>query len=94
MSAKESAQCGYVVYSVTLHFSDAELLLCRSAAESNQNQLQIAEVRKLTPVELLKGIHCFRVHDATEQLATVRSLMNFVAERPAIRSFPHLAKIT
>ena len=54
-------------------------------AERDQNALQRAEVSALTPERLLGGIHYLRVHDATEQLATVRSLATFVEERPAIR---------
>ena len=31
------------------------------------------------------GIHCFRVHDAAEQLAVVRKLPSFLLQRPKVR---------
>ena len=34
------------------------------------------------------GIHCFRVHDAAEQLAVVRKLPSFLLQRPKVRRRP------
>ena len=34
---------------------------------------------------LLAGIHCFRVHDAAEQLAVVRKLPSFLLQRPKVK---------
>ena len=34
---------------------------------------------------LLAGIHCFRVHDAAEQLAVVRKLPSFLLQRPKVQ---------
>ena len=34
---------------------------------------------------VLAGIHCFRVHDAAEQLAVVRKLPSFLLQRPKVQ---------
>lgn len=54
-------------------------------AERDQNPALVEATRTLQAARLLERIHYFRVHDATEQLAAVRSLRDFVSARPAVR---------
>ena len=45
---------------------------------------QLAALATLDINRLLAGIHCFRVHDAAEQLAVVRKLPSFLLQRPKV----------
>lgn len=42
---------------------------------------KLAALRELTGERLLRGIHVFRVHDLSEQLAVVRQLSSFIRKR-------------
>lgn len=46
---------------------------------------QLAALATLDINRLLAGIHCFRVHDAAEQLAVVRKLPSFLLQRPKVK---------
>lgn len=46
---------------------------------------QLAALAALDINQLLGGIHCFRVHDAAEQVAVVRRLPEFLLQRPRVR---------
>ena len=54
-------------------------------AERGRQPAQLQAVAALDLNHLLAGIHCFRVHDAAEQLAVVRRLPEFLLQRPRVR---------
>lgn len=54
-------------------------------AERGRQPAQLQALAALDLNHLLAGIHCFRVHDAAEQLAVVRRLPEFLLQRPRVR---------
>ncbi|KAL1521934.1 hypothetical protein AB1Y20_021582 [Prymnesium parvum] len=65
----------------------AEALLrhLHATAHRAADHAQAAAAASLRASHLLERIHCFRVHDAAELLATVRSLNFFLAERKTVK---------
>ena len=57
----------------------------RNTAASRGHRKLVAAAAELTVEQLLRGVHVFRVHSYTEQLATVAHLATFLAAHPAVR---------
>merc|ERR1711983_597137 len=59
----------------------------RSIAEQQYSNSveQSKKVMNLTRDQILQNIHFFRIHDATEQRATLHSLQNFLQSHPMVR---------
>ena len=57
----------------------------RKTAATRERVNLIESAAQLSVEKLLAGIHVFRVHDYTEQLATVQHLATFLRNHPAVR---------